>query len=296
MDIRDGVCAYLQGGFGNQLFILAAAWQQAIRLNVPLYIDASRFTGRDRLEVGYETPRDFALGDLALPGTVIVEESPWLRNSPRRPRGLRRTVASRRLKVFRETTPGDIDALDKIVPGTTLFGYFQSPRYFTQIDERVAAMLFSRPSDSASRNHATSEHTTVHLRRGDYMDPAVARHHGLATADYVRRALALLRTMQPSWPALVYSDSPEVARRELADLDDVTFVDESAGPLSDLETLVEMSRGNAFVMSNSSFSWWAAWLMSQRSDGLVIAPRPWSANGDSGHQLLLPNWVTLDAR
>ena len=34
-DISDGICAYLQGGLGNQLFILAAAWEQAERLDCP---------------------------------------------------------------------------------------------------------------------------------------------------------------------------------------------------------------------------------------------------------------------
>ena len=34
-DIRDGICAYLQGGFGNQLFILSKA-AVGNKLNVSL--------------------------------------------------------------------------------------------------------------------------------------------------------------------------------------------------------------------------------------------------------------------
>jgi len=53
------------------------------------------------------------------------------------------------------------------------------------------------------------------------------------------------------------------------------------------------------IMSNSSFSWWAALLMRSQSgqqDSLVIAPRPWTASGESRADMLEADWITLDAR
>jgi hypothetical protein len=45
------------------------------------------------------------------------------------------------------------------------------------------------------------------------------------------------------------------------------------------------------VMANSSFSWWAAFLL-QQSGSLVMAPRRWFSWGSSP-QLYGPDWLLL---
>ncbi|MBM7828991.1 alpha-1,2-fucosyltransferase [Microbacterium aurum] len=301
-DISDGICAYLQGGFGNQLFILAAAWQQADRLSCPLYIDASRFLAGDPLERAKETPRDYELSGLEGRGILIEADSPWYRNSPRRPAVIRRTGrSSRHLKVWRQPTFGYHEEVNLVTPGTTLLGYFQSPRYFDRVAEQLATTLEEAVlSDEESRWLRPFEHEaaiTAHVRRGDYLNPQTALHHGIASGAYFTRAIATLRALAaPTSHIRVFSDSPEMARRELSHLGDVSFVDEPSN-LRGLATIRAMSRGTAFAMSNSSFSWWAAWLLTRRKPTApVVAPRPWRADGQSGHDQLLPEWLTLDAR
>lgn len=299
-DLSDGICAYLQGGLGNQLFILAAAWAQAVRLDCPLYIDRSRFIRRDRLEAGYETARNFDLGDLDLPGTVLAEDSPWFANSPRRPAAIR--IPGRRshsLRVFREPAadgPSQIDAA--VRPGTTLFGYFQSPHYFGAISSQIVQLLESARISSADRaateQMAAAPKLTVHLRRGDYLRPDVAAHHGMVSTDYVRRALDLLEHLTGARGARVFTDSPAVVEGELAGTTDVDIVDPDQ--LGTLATILAMSRGTGFIMSNSSFSWWAAYLLHLRDGAPIVAPRPWTAAGDAGVSLLLDKWLTLGAR
>ena len=58
-----------------------------------------------------------------------------------------------------------------------------------------------------------------------------------------------------------------------------------------------MSLSQGLIMSNSSFSWWAGWLMRQRDQSArVIAPRPWFATGESAADLLYEDWITIGAR
>lgn len=297
-DIRDGITAYLQGGIGNQLFILAAAWAQARRLDVPLYIDASRFIAPDPLERP-ETRHPFTLRRYALPGTVIEESSPWFRNSPRRPAPIR--VPGRRswrLPVHRYVGLGYDASIEDIRPGTTLLGYFQSPRYFERVADEMAEMMSTvAPSEPEAPILARLEarpRTTLHVRRGDYLDPATRSHHGLAEPPYFRRAVALLKDLDRWSGGRVYSDSPDVVAEELADIDGLEFV-RDASALDEPTTLRAMSAATAFVMSNSSFSWWAAWLLARRSDAPIIAPRPWVASGSAAADLLDPGWITLGA-
>lgn len=300
-DISDGICAYLQGGFGNQLFILAAAWEQAERLDCPLYIDTSRYLAPDPLERAKETPRDYELAGLDGAGIILGADSPWYRNSPRRPTAIRRVGrGSRRLAVWRQPTLTYHDRVRSVRPGTTLLGYFQSPRYFESIAPRLASALRGAAISEAEQKQITGYHRTpaitAHVRRGDYLTPEAARHHGIASARYFARAIRLLRSqVAPVSTVRVFSDSPALAAEELSEIADLEFVPDTES-LSSVATIRAMSDGVGFAMSNSSFSWWAAWLMSQDGDHPVVAPRPWQADGQSGHDQLLPGWLTLDAR
>ncbi|MGX5695895.1 alpha-1,2-fucosyltransferase [Agromyces soli] len=301
-DISDGICGYLQGGFGNQLFILAAAWEQADRLGCPLYIDASRFIAGDPIERARETPRDFELGEISFPGIVLRKDSPWFRNSPRRPAVARRPGrGASRLKVYRQPSLKYHEDVNRVTPGTTLLGYFQSWRYFGGIADRLATALTDAAiSESEAAHLATlgeAQQMTAHVRRGDYLTPEARLHHGIASASYFERAIALLRHLHgAATPVRVFSDSPEIVRLELAELENLEFVDDTSA-LGSVGTVLAMSRGTGFAMSNSSFSWWAAWLLNRRDpSATIIAPRPWQADGQSGHDQLLPTWLTLDAR
>lgn len=290
MSLDEGICAYLTGGLGNQLFVLAAAWDQAKRLDCPLYIDASKYLSGDL--------RSFELGSLTLPGEVISHESPWHRKD-RRLRTPSFLGATKRLRVYRETSFGYSGDIDKIVPGTTIFGYFQSPRYFERVADQVAGLLlqsYAQPSEQQILdNLARDERITIHVRRGDYLTAHTQAVHGVASGAYFARGLDIIYKLSNLKRSIVFSDEPEVAREELSHISDTTYF-ESKSRLSTLNTIKAMSLGEGMIMSNSSFSWWAAWLMSRRGEKPIIAPRPWMSSGESAADLLGANWITLDAR
>jgi hypothetical protein len=205
------------------------------------------------------------------------------------------------LKVYRQPSLNYHDDVNGVTPGTTLLGYFQSWRYFEGVADRLALALTSAPlSDAEAKVLDSLEDTaciTAHVRRGDYLTPQAAMHHGIASADYFTRAFSLLRTLSaPTVTVRGFSDSPDVVRREMAAVPDFELVDDPAS-LGPLATVRARSGAVAFEMCNSSVSWWAAWLLSRRDPAApVVAPRPWQADGQSGHDQLLPNWITLDAR
>ncbi|WP_082575950.1 alpha-1,2-fucosyltransferase [Arthrobacter sp. Soil762] len=290
MNIDDGVCAYLTGGLGNQMFVLAAAWEQAERLNCPLYIDASKYVKGDL--------RSFELGSLALPGEVVSDESPWL-DLGRRSKRLGLSARTRKLRVYREESFGYSAKINKIVPGTTIFGYFQSPQYFSGIADRMADLILSSPATVAEQSVmealVNNGRATVHVRRGDYMTSHTQAVHGLTSSDYFERGLGLIRKISSVDKATAFSDEPKVAQNELGYLPNVNIFMKNS-ELSSLNTIKAMSMGSGMVMSNSSFSWWAAWLMARRGPHTIIAPRPWMSSGESAADLLGADWLTLDAR
>ena len=65
--------------------------------------------------------------------------------------------------------------------------------------------------------------------------------------------------------------------------------------MSELEDLAGMSASRGIVISNSTFSWWAAWIGTQLHECNVVAPRPWFATPSAADDNLLPDgWTVLD--
>ena len=59
-------------------------------------------------------------------------------------------------------------------------------------------------------------------------------------------------------------------------------------------TLQAMRLGCAYVIANSTFSWWAAYL-SLNPSVEVVAPSPWFMVMEDPKELIPPNWEQIDA-
>ena len=53
-----------------------------------------------------------------------------------------------------------------------------------------------------------------------------------------------------------------------------------------------MSNCKYFIIANSSFSWWGAWLSIYKNK-IVITPKKWFKNRDSG-DIVPESWVKID--
>lgn len=281
-DLSDGITAYISGGFGNQLFVYAAAFEQSRRLGCPLYLDCSGY----RPEAGNR--RVYELDDLELPGTVFTEGS--LIGRPQAPSRLRRLLDRRSPdeRVFIERAHGYDPRIEDVHVGQTLYGYFQAHRYFAA----SASALF----DLLGAPSASSDTISVHIRRGDYLLPA-HESHGLASRAYFDRAIPLMREKYGDMPLRIFTDSPELMAEELDGLEHPFEIAPNSPDLTSWDTVKLMAQGRGIVMSNSSFSWWAAWLIRRRDPSArTIAPRPWTADGASAHDLLFEDWISLGIR
>jgi Glycosyl transferase family 11 len=306
-DISDGICAYLVGGFGNQLFILAAAMAQASRLGCPLYIDASAYEINvpdwgARFELA-----DF--GNLGFMATDITPTSPWKGQplyslydqrlgQPERPDTLVAEVGGMKLNIFTHLGLTYDPRLEEIVPGTTIVGLYQSPLCFASVGANVRTLVESvtlLPREiEYVQGVAADPRVTVHVRRGDYLTTRWQELIGTVGEGYVSRAAGLYERLDPGASFRFYSDSPELIATECASIPR----GEMAPPDTDLRSvavMLAMAQAPGVIMSNSTFSWWSAWLLNEREpDAIVIAPRPWTKTSTTDDRLL-PHWLTLGA-
>lgn len=179
-------------------------------------------------------------------------------------------------------------------------GFYQSERYFADCADNVRRLF---TFDEQRANHRTRQLLTqlqndpdavsLHVRRGDYLDPSVWRNTGcVCTLDYYRDAIQAIRQHVDKPRFYVFSDDIAWVRENLP-LDGATYVDWNHGTDSWQDMLL-MSRCRHHVICNSTFSWWGAWL-NPRADKVVIAPARWSALGEMPY-ICPENWMQIPVR
>ena len=97
----------------------------------------------------------------------------------------------------------------------------------------------------------------LHVRRGDYVtNPKTKSFHGVCDASYYTRALNVVRNLVDIDHVYIFSDDVAWCRDNL-DFSIPTVLIKTS--VIDTEQLKLLSLCDHHVISNSSFSWWAAW-------------------------------------
>lgn len=172
------------------------------------------------------------------------------------------------------------------------FGYFQSPKYFSEFSSEIKRIFtLSRTSNTMSKLQESidfTESVAIHIRRGDYVGKE--KFHGLSTEKYFRNALDLIHLNNSQKKIVVFSEDYLMAKSIFPEAWKIITPEILNSPS---ENLALMSRFENFIGSNSSFSWWSAFL-SEKREGLNIFPRPWFSDVQfNDRDLLMPNWITL---
>ena len=133
-----------------------------------------------------------------------------------------------------------------------------------------------------------AESVAIHIRRGDYVGKE--KFHGLSTEKYFRNALDLIQLNNSQKKIVVFSEDYLTAKNIFPEAWKIITPEILNSPC---ENLALMSKFENFIGSNSSFSWWSAFL-SEKREGLDIFPRPWFSDVKfNDRDLLMPNWITL---
>jgi hypothetical protein len=147
-------------------------------------------------------------------------------------------------------------------------GYYQSETHFEKYSENIKS-LFGPPLEFIRRILAeipvifTTEVTVINVRKGDYLH--YLNYHPTVSPEYIHKALELV----PSNQYIVASDDISWCKEHL-NIPNAIYLE----GLKVHEQLWIMAMCHHFVISNSSFSWWAAYL-SRHPGKIVIAPETW---------------------
>lgn len=285
------IIARIYGGLGNQMFQYAAARAVALRSQSELKLDATFFEGSQRGEVFSSFRREFKLPEfntyaaIASPEEIRKVREPYIGQRLHR-RVLRRIVhafvAPRSTVIHERSMNFDPSILD-LPDGVYLDGYWQSVSYFSEYVDTIRAdfsfqdqALEQYGVDYVQSVRRTSEPVVaIHVRRGDIaysyevlQQPAYSPGPPVSP-QYLCRAT---RRFDKHATYLLFTESPEDVswcRRHIP----VRYLSVADG-LSDMHDFSVMKACDHNIISNSTFSWWAAWLH-DNDDKIVVAPEPW---------------------
>ena len=316
----DKTYVSLTGGLGNQLFQFSAALKMAnghevVLLNgygkprehVPGLPDICGFSTAE--SVRFETQNRWNVArKIASKGVNFTHSTGLNVSRVRNNKFVRRfsiwatsLIASLDLGTFVRVKSsrgvGFDQELDWKGQNDLLIGYYQSWKYIdrTLIKNKLggAVPLFGGEWFEEMRELSNYEKPlVVHVRLGDYRN---APEFGFPSKEYFDHAITLLRGRNQESRIWLFSDEPQNALEFLPDYFEklnariVTPPRNASHPAT---AMAVMSLGKAFVLTNSTFGYWAAVLSGAQSSQIVI-PDPWFEKLDPIIDFADPSWLRI---
>ena len=173
----------------------------------------------------------------------------------------------------------------------SLYGYFQTEKYFKHIEDEIRSDFTFKESILSDCRSFYNEYfmdtevISLHVRRGDYL---VNPNHPVQKVEYYKQALV---NFDEKLPVIVFSDDHQWCGQQKIFSNDRFFISQGEDAIVDL---CIMSMCDYHIISNSSYSWWAAWLAKSKK---VIAPKEWFGgelkNTKDTKDLYCDGWIII---
>ena len=258
-------------GLGNVLFQYAAARRLAIRNQTEVLLDFSWCF--NRFEIFY--PKAIRhLDNFQLKANL---KTPSLPGRFSRYLLLKMNIQPSKPGLYKEPVAGFSPEMLALGDETTLFGYFQSQKYFLDSADTIRADLkMGLPdiSDAYTQTQAQIENSNsvaVHVRCTDYIKNA---RFNICTPAYYARAGTRMAQMINQPRFFIFSDDMDWAQKNIP-LENAVFVNVPKAQTNPVIDLSLMSKCKHQIIANSTFSWWGAWL-NENPEKVVISPDLWN--------------------
>ncbi|MCC0727051.1 alpha-1,2-fucosyltransferase [Clostridioides sp. ZZV14-6045] len=157
-----------------------------------------------------------------------------------------------------------------------LDGYFENHKYYEGMQKilREDFKVIKNINEKAKilLNDIKDENSVcLHVRRGDKAYCKETNEvHGVCSVEYFNKAVEILTSKVSNLKFYIFSDDIEWVKKNIK-LENGIYVDRTMTTYN-FEDFELMKNCKYFIISNSSFSWWAAWL-ADFEQKIVIAPQ-----------------------
>ena len=287
----------LMGGLGNQMFQYALGRRLALHHHTELFLDCTFLNTHNAAHI----KREYELDVFNIQAKIATNDELKKFESLKSNAVIRKLyqwmpfVFSNHL-ITEKTHSFDVQ-VQQAPNNSWINGFWQTEKYFTAIDSIIRSdFTFKLPLTGLNKTLAekitSCESLGIHIRRGDYTKPEVLAYHGICSENYYYDALEFIRKKTAIQELFIFSDDAEWVKQNLKFDLPTTHIIHNTGKNS-FEDIRLMSLCKHNIIANSSFSWWGAWLNTNKNK-IVVAPKVWIADPTTDTKDVLPqNWIRL---
>ncbi len=256
------IIVQVAGGLGNQLQQYAL-YRKFVSLGREARLDVSWFREMEKKDKEVvTTKRKFELGyfDRLVYETCTKEEKEKLIGSEGLSGKLRRRFLASTVHWFHESKMYHPELLD--FEDMYLSGYFACEKYYSDIlydlREKIQFPKSNNPlNEQMALEMRNCDSVSVHLRRGDYLNPENAgMFGGICTEAYYENAIKMIKEEVPEAHFYLFSDDVPYIQGQLSGKE-CTVVDINHGR-DNFYDMWLMSNCRHNICANSTFSFWGA--------------------------------------
>jgi hypothetical protein len=132
----------------------------------------------------------------------------------------------------------------------------------------------------------------VHVRLGDFLEiPEL----NVINKQYFKSAINESMEANTSKKVWLFTNNSDFIGNYISDLEDPKYRLFSLEFLTSAETLQVMKLGSGYILSNSTYGWWAAFLR-KNDQAKVVVPANWYSTLPIPYKLIPDNWLKVNNR
>ncbi len=155
--------------------------------------------------------------------------------------------------------------------------------------DKGKALIFHAKFKLSNIHKSKEDFIALHVRRGDYITSrSTSRYHGNLEKSYFIKAVKYIRKNFGKLPVFLFSDDYDWLNTNLKEVIPNSFVISSVSNSAE-EDLFYMTNAKYFILSNSTFSWFAAFLSTKKNKFIVI-PKYWFNKVETSKDFIYKDW------
>jgi hypothetical protein len=277
-----GILSIIDGGLGNILFQVIAAYVASKKYNCKLYLIKSLKKNHHQKFV------DYSENILKYVGIFIKDYDTFVNNSfaPGEPHNF---FDNSTYQFYISTEAYSNDNLKLPIIFNQYFQYYPPLKNYEKEIREVFLKGLHEYRENITKSYDTSDSIFLHIRRGDYLN--LQYRHPVQPLSYYEKCLNIIDDSDVK-NIYVFSDGLGWAKEQslFTDNKKIIFIDTD----DEVYTLAFMSLcTKGAICANSTFSWWGAYLGAYSLRSKVFVPKLWMINGKID-SLFPDEWIIIE--
>lgn len=293
------IVVQLLGGMGNQMFQYALAKHLSIKNKTNFKLDVSFL--QNRVYIKNYVYRNYDLDIFNIEENFLNEDILPIYNKNYNIK----SILNRVIHYLKVSLKGFIYVREKhfhfdinilsLKNKIYLNGYWQSVKYFESIEDIIRKDFTFKNnilliSNNIKNKIIETESICLNVRRGDFL---FDKNIGFIGNNYILDATNKISEYISNPVYFIFSDDIEWCEQNIKLKHQMYFISHKHKGYKFDNYLHLMTLCKHFIIPNSTFAWWAAWLASNPNK-VVIAPKNWFINPKIDTSDVLPeNWIKI---